>query len=187
MSQAEAPAAQALPASQAAALEKALRRYRSDSGEPVLADIEIVALPSSFWWLCIEGCISRARQITWRWARYLSPASRAGQIYAVVSAICCAVAVIAWVGSARSLASVSTGAAGCEAALSSVTHQNAAAENRRARFLFAHSQWPDLRAAGTAYVDFVAQVTATPSTDGYEAVWFTQRLSAACARHGRDA
>jgi hypothetical protein len=43
--------------------------------------------------------------------------------------------------------------------------------------------WPDLRNAGTAYVDLALALPHARYTDGYETVWFYQRLSAACARH----
>ena len=48
---------------------------------------------------------------------------------------------------------------------------------------FAGSRWPDLRNAGTAYVDLALALPHARYTDGYETVWFYQRLSAACARH----
>jgi hypothetical protein len=50
---------------------------------------------------------------------------------------------------------------------------------------FAGSRWPDLRTAGTAYLDLAVQLRTARGTDGYQTVWFTQRLSTACARHGR--
>jgi hypothetical protein len=53
------------------------------------------------------------------------------------------------------------------------------------RALFAGSRWPDLRTAGTAYVDLAMQLPHAPYTDGYETVSRYQRLSAACAKHGR--
>jgi hypothetical protein len=52
------------------------------------------------------------------------------------------------------------------------------------RAQFAGSRWPDLRNAGTAYVDLATQLTHARGTDGYQTVWFYQRLSAACAKHG---
>jgi hypothetical protein len=48
---------------------------------------------------------------------------------------------------------------------------------------FAGSRWPDLRTAGTAYVDLAVQLLHARGTDGYQTVWFYQRLSAACAKH----
>jgi hypothetical protein len=60
-----------------------------------------------------------------------------------------------------------------------------AAEYPKLRAEFAGSRFPDLRAAGTAYVDLAAQLLTARGTDGYQTVWFYQRLSAACAKHGR--
>jgi hypothetical protein len=73
------------------------------------------------------------------------------------------------------------GIAGCTTLLGA--HQPAASGYPRIRAQFARSQWPDLRIAGTSYVDLVAKLQ-TARADGYETVWFYQRLSAACTRHG---
>ena len=73
--------------------------------------------------------------------------------------------------------------AGC-ASLSS-THQVAAADYPNIRAEFAGSRWPDLRFAGTAYVDLATALLTARGTDGYQTVWFYQRLSAACAEHGQ--
>ena len=48
---------------------------------------------------------------------------------------------------------------------------------------FAGSRSPDLRNAGTAYVDLATQLLTPQYTDGYQTVWFYHRLSAACAKH----
>ena len=53
------------------------------------------------------------------------------------------------------------------------------------RAQFGGSRWPDLRTAGTAYVDLAMQLSTARGTDGYQTVWFYQRLSAACAQHRR--
>jgi hypothetical protein len=37
---------------------------------------------------------------------------------------------------------------------------------------FAGSRWPDLRNAGTAYVDLATALLTTRGTDGYQTVWF---------------
>lgn len=60
-----------------------------------------------------------------------------------------------------------------------------AADYPKIRAQFAGSRWPDLRIAGTAYVDLAMALRTARGTDGYETVWFYQRLSAACAKHGR--
>jgi hypothetical protein len=73
------------------------------------------------------------------------------------------------------------GIAGCTALLGG--HQPAASDYPRIRAQFARSQWPDLRIAGTSYVDLAVKLR-TARSDGYETVWFYQRLSAACTRHG---
>jgi hypothetical protein len=52
--------------------------------------------------------------------------------------------------------------------------------------MLAGSRWPDLRNARTAYVDLAMQLPNARYTDGYETVWFSHRLSAACAKHGSD-
>jgi hypothetical protein len=50
---------------------------------------------------------------------------------------------------------------------------------------FAGSRFPDLRTADTAYVDLAAALLTARGTDGYQTVWFHQRLSAARAKQGR--
>jgi hypothetical protein len=59
-----------------------------------------------------------------------------------------------------------------------------AADYPKIRAEFAGSRWPDLRTAGTAYVDLAVALRTARGTDGYETVWFYQRLSAACVNHG---
>ena len=75
-----------------------------------------------------------------------------------------------------------SGLAACGYPLS--TQAVPAADYQKIRAEFASSRWPDLRNAGTAYVDLATQLLSAPSSDGYETVWFYQRLSAACAKHG---
>jgi hypothetical protein len=53
------------------------------------------------------------------------------------------------------------------------------------RAQFAGSRWPDLRKAGTAYADLAMQLPNARYIDGYRTVWFYQRLSVACAKHGQ--
>ena len=76
-----------------------------------------------------------------------------------------------------------SGLAGCTS-LSS-PHHVTAGDYPRIRAQFAGSRWPDLRTAGTAFIDLAIQLRHARGTDGSQAVWFYQRLSAACARHGR--
>ena len=73
------------------------------------------------------------------------------------------------------------GIGGCTALLGA--HQAAAKNYPRIRAQFTHSQWPDLRAAGMALVDLIVALR-TARADGYETVWFVQRASLVCAKHG---
>ena len=65
------------------------------------------------------------------------------------------------------------------------TQDVSATDYRQIRAEFAGSRWPDLRTDGTAYVDLAVQLLTARGTDGYQTVWFYQRLSDACAKHGR--
>jgi hypothetical protein len=64
-------------------------------------------------------------------------------------------------------------------------NQPGAPDFRRLRAEFATSRWPDLRADGTTYADIAITLRTARDTDGSEAVWFYERLSHACAKHGR--
>ena len=59
------------------------------------------------------------------------------------------------------------------------------ADYEKIRAQFAGSRWPDLRNAGTAYVDLALRLPHARYTTGYQTVWFYQRLAAACAKHPR--
>jgi hypothetical protein len=84
---------------------------------------------------------------------------------------------------AAEFAIADSGLAACAYPLS--THDVTAAGYRQIRAQFAGSRWPDLRTAGTDYVDLAVQLLTARGTDGYQTVWFYQRLSAACTRHAR--
>jgi hypothetical protein len=75
-----------------------------------------------------------------------------------------------------------SGLAGCTAV--SDMHQAAARNYPRIRAEFAGSRWPDLRAAGTSYMDLAIKLRRPQYTDGYETVSRYGRLAAACAKHG---
>ena len=75
-----------------------------------------------------------------------------------------------------------SGLAACGYPLS--TQAVPAADYQKIRAEFAGSRFPDLRTAGTAYVDLATALLTAHGTDGYQTVWFYQRLSAACAKHG---
>jgi len=74
-----------------------------------------------------------------------------------------------------------SGMAGCIALIGA--HQAAADNYPKIRAQFTRSHRLDLRAAGRAYVD-LAIALRTARSDGYQTVWFYQRLSRACAKHG---
>jgi hypothetical protein len=86
-------------------------------------------------------------------------------------------------GSTHPGASPDSGLAACAYPLA--THDVTAAGYRQIRAQFAGSRWPDLRTAGTDYVDLAVALRTARGTDGYQTVWFYQRLSAACAQHER--
>jgi len=75
-----------------------------------------------------------------------------------------------------------SGLAACAYPLS--TQDVSPTEYPKLRAEFAGSRWPDLRTVGTAYVDLAMALLTARGTDGYQTVWFYQRLSAACAEHG---
>ena len=91
--------------------------------------------------------------------------------------------LIGVLGSTGSGAPRDSGLVACAYPLS--TQDVSAADYRKIRAEFASSRWPDLRTAGTAYVDLAVQLLTARGTDGYQTVWFYQRLSAACAEHGQ--
>ena len=84
-------------------------------------------------------------------------------------------------GSTASAAPQDSGLVACAYPLA--TQDVPAAEYPKLRAEFAGSRFPDLRTAGTAYVDLAVALLTARGTDGYETVWFYQRLSAACAKH----
>jgi hypothetical protein len=85
-------------------------------------------------------------------------------------------------GSARPAPSLDSGLAGCAAV--SGAHQDAAKDYPKIGAQFADSQWPDLRISGRAYAGIATQLLTTHAYGG-ETVWFYQRLSSTCAKHGR--
>ena len=89
--------------------------------------------------------------------------------------------LIGVLGSTHSDAPRDSGLVACAYPLS--TQDVPATDYPKIRAEFAGSRWPDLRNAGTAYVDLAVQLLHARGTDGYQTVWFYQRLSAACAKH----
>jgi hypothetical protein len=91
--------------------------------------------------------------------------------------------LIGVLGSTHPPAPRDSGLVACTYPLS--THDVPAADYGKIRAQFAGSRWPDLRNTGTAYVDLAVQLPDARYTTGYQTVWFYQRLSAACAKHGQ--
>jgi hypothetical protein len=91
--------------------------------------------------------------------------------------------LIGVLGSTHSGAPQDSGLVACAYPLA--TQDVPAAEYPKLRAEFAGSRFPDLRTAGTAYVDLAVALLTARGTDGYQTVWFYQRLSAACAQHKR--
>jgi hypothetical protein len=91
--------------------------------------------------------------------------------------------LIGVLGSTHSGAPHDSGLAACAYPLS--TQDVPATDYPKIRAQFAGSRWPDLRTAGTAYVDLAVALRTARGTDGYQTVWFYQRLSAACAQHSQ--
>ena len=89
--------------------------------------------------------------------------------------------LIGVLGSTHSDAPQDSGLVACAYPLS--TQDVPATDYPKIRAQFAGSRWPDLRTAGTAYVDLAVALRTARGTDGYQTVWFYQRLSAACAQH----
>ncbi len=128
-----------------------------------------------------------------RFAAYLPPTirnlpTRTRRVTIVTIAAVAAVAAIPVLligvpGSAHTDAPHDSGLVACKYPLS--THDVPAADYPKIRAEFARSRWPDLRLAGTAYVDLATALRTARDTDGYQTVWFYQRLSAACAKHGQ--
>ena len=86
-------------------------------------------------------------------------------------------------GSTRQGPPQDSGLGACAYPLS--TQDVPATDYPKIRAEFVGSRWPDLRTAGTAYVDLATALRTARGTDGYQTVWFYQRLSAVCAQHRR--
>jgi hypothetical protein len=115
----------------------------------------------------------------------MNPIRRFAAVLAGLAATLAAATLVAAaaLGSTHPGAPPDSGLAACAYPLS--THDVTAADYRQIRAEFAGSRWPDLRTAGIDYVGLAVQLLTARGTDGYQTVWFYQRLSAACAQHGR--
>ena len=103
--------------------------------------------------------------------------------YAIGTAAVIPALLIGVLGSTRPAAPHDSGLVACAYPLA--TQNVPAADYPKIRAEFADSRWPDLRTSGTAYVDLAVQLLHARGTDGYQTVWFYQRLSAACAKHSQ--
>ena len=116
----------------------------------------------------------------------MNPIGRIRRLAAVLAGLATALVAFgtpAAFGSTHPGAPPDSGLAACAYPLS--TRDVTAAGYRQIRAQFAGSRWPDLRTAGTDYIDLAMQLLTAQGTDGYQTVWFYQRLSAACAKHGQ--
>lgn len=86
---------------------------------------------------------------------------------------------IVWRVGGREPLSPDSGLAGCAAVARAdqIDYRKMAAQ-------FASSRWQDLRISGLAWVEIVTKQRSMHAYGG-ETVWFYQRLSAACAKHGQ--
>ena len=131
-----------------------------------------------------EMCLTMFDRLISLWRSKIGALSARTRRYTIAAALCAVVIPIVTLGTIQLAAPADSGIAGCAAL--SAAHQVAAADYPRIRSQFAGSQWPDLHAAGTSYVDLAVLLLTARGTDGYEAVWFYQRLATACARHGQN-
>ena len=112
--------------------------------------------------------------------RNLSPRTRR---FTICAAAAIPALLIGVLGGTHPDAPQDSGLVACAYPLS--TQEVPATDYPKIRAQFAGSRWPDLRNAGTAYVDLAVALPTARYTDGYQTVWFYQRLSAACAKHGQ--
>jgi hypothetical protein len=122
------------------------------------------------------------------WQSGISNSSTRTRVVAVGALILALVVVISVLG--RTGAASQTGSGGHDSGLAactslSGTRRLGAANDQETRAEFASSRWPDLSAAGTAYVDAIGQLHANREVPGADIARLLDRLVAACARHGR--
>ena len=149
---------------------------REDSG--------IISFPDTIVAKYIEMCLTMLDRVISRWQPKIGALSARTRRYMTAAALGAVVIPIVTLSTIQLAAPADSGIAGCAAL--SVAHPVAATDYPGIRSQFAGSQWPDLRAAGTSYVDLAVRLLTARGTDGYEAVWSYQRLSVACAGHGQS-
>ena len=147
-------------------------------------DSGIISFPDTIIATYIEMCLTMFDRVISLWRPKIGVLSARTRRYMTGAGLCAVVIPIVTLGAIQLAAPADSGIAGC-AALSGA-HRVAGSGYPGIRSQFARSQWPDVRAAGTSYVDLAVRLLTARGTDGYEAVWFYQRLSIACARHGQS-
>ena len=147
-------------------------------------DSGIISFPDTIIATYIEMCLTMFDRVISQWQPKIGALSARTRRYTIGAALCAVVIPSVTLGTIQLAAPADSGIAGC--ATVSGAHHITATDYRRIRSQFAGSQWPDLRAAGTSYVDLAVMLLTARGTDGYEVVWFSQRLSMACARHGHS-
>jgi hypothetical protein len=111
------------------------------------------------------------------------PVPARSRLAAIGTAAAIPALLIGVLGGTHSAGPRDSGVAACAYPLA--TQDVRAGDYAKIRAEFAGSRWPDLRSAGTAYIDLAMQLSSATGTDGYETVWFYQRLADACARHSQ--
>ena len=147
-------------------------------------DSGIISFPDTIVAKYIEMCLTMLDRVISRWQPKIGALSARTRRYMTAAALGAVVIPIVTLSTIQLAAPADSGIAGCAAL--SVAHPVAATDYPGIRSQFAGSQWPDLRAAGTSYVDLAVRLLTARGTDGYEAISFYHRLSIACARHGQS-
>jgi len=147
-------------------------------------DSGTISFPDTIVAKYIEMCLAMFDRVISLWPPKTGVLSARARRYMTGAALGAVVIPIVTLGTIQLAATADSSIAGF-AALSGA-HHVAASGYPGIRSQFARSQWPDVRAAGTSYVDLAVRLLTARGTDGYEAVWFYQRLSIACARHGQS-
>src|SRR5262249_1318525 len=130
-----------------------------------------------------EMCLAIFGRLNSLWPRTIGALSARAR-WCSIGAATVALALLAVIPIAgRQGVSADSGISACRALAGG---QVAAADYPGIRAQLASSRRPELRAAGTAYLDLLVKLRDARRTDGYEAIWFYQRLSHACAKHGRN-
>lgn len=153
---------------------------------PECADSDIISSGGAPFAKYTKACLAMLDRLIYPWPPKFgipSARTRRGAIGAIGAVVCGAIILIVMLGNVYRVKPADSGIAGCAALLGAY---QATPDYPRIRSQFAGSQFPDLRAAGTSYIDLVAKLRNARGTDGYETVWFYERLSIACAGHGRN-